>query len=146
MKGVNDGFGKLNLYVPNMRAKSSRVENLRGAIEYIKTLKELLGEEIEQSSFQSTSFSDDSSTIYNMSSSYANTSRERVPDLHEVEVHPMVYQLPPTISYPPPANSSPILLPPVSSLSHSQDRSLFLTMQLPSMSSIFQHVFPDVVV
>ena len=58
-----------------MRAKSSRVETLRGAIEYIKTLKELLGEEIEESSFQSTSFSDDSSTISDTSSSYANTPR-----------------------------------------------------------------------
>ena len=38
VRGVNDGFGKLKLHVPNMKNKSSKVETLRGAIEYIKIL------------------------------------------------------------------------------------------------------------
>ena len=46
---MNDGFGKLKMYVLDMKNKSSKVETLRGAIEYIKRLKELLGEEIEES-------------------------------------------------------------------------------------------------
>ena len=50
VRGVNDGFGKLKQYVPNMRNKSSKVETLRGAIEYIKQLKELLGEEMNDNS------------------------------------------------------------------------------------------------
>jgi hypothetical protein len=50
VRGVNDGFGKLKMYVPDMKSKSSKVETLRGAIEYIKRLKELLGEEIEDTS------------------------------------------------------------------------------------------------
>merc|ERR1719205_42306 len=47
VKGVNDGFGKLKQYVPNMRDKSSKVETIRGAIEYIKTLQEILGQEVD---------------------------------------------------------------------------------------------------
>ena len=99
VKGVNDGFGKLKQYVPNMKCKSSRVETLRGAIDYIKTLKELLGDKIDESSVRSM---DDSSTISDISgSSYANTSRECV---SEMEVYPMVYQLPQMISYHPLSN------------------------------------------
>ena len=47
MKGVNDGFGFLKKHVPNMKSKSSKVETLRGAIEYIKELRRVLGEDIE---------------------------------------------------------------------------------------------------
>ena len=59
VKGVNDGFGKLRLYVPDMRNKSSKVETLRGAIEYIKKLKEMLGEEIEDTPMGDIKFEDD---------------------------------------------------------------------------------------
>ena len=46
VKGVNDGFGFLKKHVPNMKSKSSKVETLRGAIDYIRRLKELLGEDV----------------------------------------------------------------------------------------------------
>ena len=46
VRGVNDGFGKLKLHVPDLKNKSSKVETLRGAIDYIRNLKSLLGEEI----------------------------------------------------------------------------------------------------
>ena len=46
VRGVNDGFGNLKLHVPNLKSKSSKVETLRGAIDYIKRLKEMLGEDI----------------------------------------------------------------------------------------------------
>ena len=46
VRGVNDGFGKLKQYVPDLKNKSSKVETLRGAIDYIKRLKEMLGEDI----------------------------------------------------------------------------------------------------
>ena len=47
VRGVNDGFGNLKLHVPDLKSKCSKVETLRGAIDYIKKLKELLGEEME---------------------------------------------------------------------------------------------------
>ena len=46
VKGVNDGFGNLKKHVPDLKSKSSKVETLRGAIDYIKKLKEILGEDI----------------------------------------------------------------------------------------------------
>jgi len=46
VRGVNDGFGNLKKYVPDLKNKSSKVETLRGAIDYIKRLKEMLGEDI----------------------------------------------------------------------------------------------------
>ena len=58
VRGVNDGFGKLKQYVPNMRNKSSKVETLRGAIEYIKQLKELLGEEMNDSNSMKADYDD----------------------------------------------------------------------------------------
>ena len=58
VRGVNDGFGKLKQYVPNMRNKSSEVETLRGAIEYIKQLKELLGEEMNDSNSMKADYDD----------------------------------------------------------------------------------------
>ena len=60
VRGVNDCFGKLKLHVPDMKSKSSKVETLRGAIDYIKRLKELLGEEIDITSSGSFQFEDDS--------------------------------------------------------------------------------------
>jgi hypothetical protein len=59
VRGVNDGFGKLKMYVPDMKSKSSKVETLRGAIDYIKKLKELLGEELEDTSMKSIKLEDD---------------------------------------------------------------------------------------
>jgi len=46
VRGVNDGFGNLKKYVPELKSKSSKVETLRGAIDYIKALKQMLGEDI----------------------------------------------------------------------------------------------------
>ena len=141
VKGVNDCFGKLKQYVPNMKTKTSRVETLRGAIDYIKTLKELLGDKIYESSVRSM---DDSSTISDISgSSYANTSRECVSDLYEMELHPMVYQLPQMISCHPLSNY-PLHLPQVLSLPPNQDRTVFSTQQLPSIPSIFSHSIPQI--
>ena len=59
VRGVNDGFGILKLHVPALKSKSSKVETLRGAIEYIKRLKELLGEDIEIASLASIKFEGD---------------------------------------------------------------------------------------
>ena len=56
VKGVNYGFGKLKKHVPDLRSKSSKVETIRGAIEYIKKLRELLGEEADNNSTGSSGF------------------------------------------------------------------------------------------
>ena len=47
VKGVNDGFGKLRLCVPTLKSKPSKVETLKGAIDYIQHLRQLLGDETE---------------------------------------------------------------------------------------------------
>ena len=44
---MNDGFGFLKKHVPSLKNKSSKVGTLRGAIEYIKSLRSVLGEDIE---------------------------------------------------------------------------------------------------
>ena len=41
-------FGNLRLHVPDLKNKSSKVETLRGAIDYINQLKELLGEDFQE--------------------------------------------------------------------------------------------------
>ena len=47
------------MYVPDLKSKSSKVETLRGAIEYIRRLKDLLGEEMNDSSMESIKLEDD---------------------------------------------------------------------------------------
>ena len=59
VRGVNDGFGNLKRHVPDLKSKSSKVETLRGAIQYIKKLKELLGEEISNTSLDSIKLEED---------------------------------------------------------------------------------------
>ena len=59
VRGVNDGFGKLKMHVPDLKNKSSKVETLRGAIDYIKRLKELLGEDLSNDSLDSIKLEDD---------------------------------------------------------------------------------------
>ena len=47
---MNDGFSFLKKVVPEMKSKSSKVETLRGAINYIKCLRDLLDmEDIDSS-------------------------------------------------------------------------------------------------
>ena len=130
VRGVNDGFGKLKLYVPNMKSKSSKVETLRGAIDYIKRLKELLGEEIGDTSSMSIKFEDDdikddSSVFSDMTD---HDSFDQSPNSQDGNLHSMVYQLPTRspfqIESSEPLLHSPILLPPVYSLSPSHERLL----------------------
>ena len=77
VKGVNDGFGFLKKHDPNMKSKSSKVETLRGAIEYIKELRRVLGEDIED--FKNSTFEfkmesgDDDGEFELFSSLYENT-------------------------------------------------------------------------
>merc|ERR1712025_1540021 len=100
VRGVNDGFGKLKQFVPNMKNKSSKVETLRGAIQYIKQLKELLGEEIDYSQKTSIKLKEEDVEDDSLPLSDLDTSKDR-------PLLPLVYQLP----SPFPA-SSPLLLPP----------------------------------
>merc|ERR1712117_388232 len=86
-----------------MRNKSSKVETLRGAIEYIKQLKELLGEEID----------------YSQTLSDHDSSEER-------SLPPMLYQLPTSSIYPSTSSTfpptTPLILPPSYSIPTSQER------------------------
>ena len=50
VSGVNGGFGVLKATVPNLKNKSSKVETLKAAIEYIKAMRSVLGlEDIQDS-------------------------------------------------------------------------------------------------
>ena len=62
VRGVNDCFGKLKLHVPDTKSKSSKVETLRGAIDYIKRLRELLGQDIDDTAMGSIKSEDDDMT------------------------------------------------------------------------------------
>jgi len=110
VKGVNDGFGFLKKHVPSLKSKSSKVETLRAAIAYIKTLRKELGEEVEDyknSTFEfkmeSGDDDDDNSTFSDLTTteqSPENSSPET--SLRELSaLHPMVYQLPVSSPYRP---------------------------------------------
>ena len=43
VKQVNSGFATLKHHVPNLKSKTSKVDTLRAAVDYIKTLRELIG-------------------------------------------------------------------------------------------------------
>jgi len=145
VRGVNDGFGKLKMHVPDLKNKSSKVETLRGAIDYIRKLKELLGEEIEELSNSPSTpggikFEDDDDS----SSSYSDLGDSpqlgyspaiKTESSPEMVVHPMVYQLPCPDYY-------NIHLPPVS-LSSLTPLPPGKTEKLPSMSISAPSWWPD---
>merc|ERR1712117_152393 len=100
VKGVNDGFSFLKKVVPEMKSKSSKVETLRGAINYIKCLRDLLDmEDIDSSKnsnfevkMESGDDDDDNSTFSELTtehSSSENSSPET--SLRDLSgLHPMV--------------------------------------------------------
>jgi len=157
VRGVNDGFGNLKKHVPDLKNKSSKVETLRGAIDYIKRLKELLGEDISElctpvSPSSELKFEDDDDSSSNVSdlqeshfsttspspitSSSVSVKTERSTDIVNV-INPMVYSLPypeQIVSWPalaplsPPLSMSSISPPSLSSLTPIHPE------KLPSMS------------
>lgn len=111
VKAVNSGFDTLKYAVPHLKNKVSKVETLKAAVDYIKALKELLGQEDEYEyqgpvligddcssagESDTSGFSDlpDASPFGSHRSSDIMTS----PDLRDVHLHPMVYQLPSALS------------------------------------------------
>lgn len=48
VKQVNSGFGILKEHVPHLKNKTSKVDTLRAAVDYIKNLRELLGEPLDE--------------------------------------------------------------------------------------------------
>lgn len=123
VQGVNQGFGKLKQYVPDLKSKSSKVETLRGAIDYIRRLKELLGEDVADLCTPVPKIEleddDDSSSLSDLTDystptppAPAPAKAERSP---EVSLNPLVYGLP--YSDQPSSYPAPVLLPSLSSLS-----------------------------
>merc|ERR1712038_420252 len=109
VKGVNDGFRFLKKVVPEMKSKSSKVETLRGAINYIKCLRDLLDmEDIDSSKnsnfevkMESGDDDDDNSTFSELTTEH-NSSENSSPEtsLRDLPgLHPMVYQLPVTSTF-----------------------------------------------
>jgi len=149
VRGVNDGFGNLKMHVPDLKSKCSKVETLRGAIDYIKKLKELLGEECEELSKPPSTPSgikfeddDDSSSSYSdlgESPQLGYTPAVKTESPGEMVVHPMVYQLPPEYYN---INLPPVSLPPIS-LSSLTPLPPAKTDKLPSMSISARSWWPD---
>ena len=164
VRGVNDGFGNLRLHVPDLKSKSSKVETLRGAIDYINKLKELLGEDFRELSLPPSTpgdikFEDDDGKFPHRSSSQptndslCSDSSSSYSDLAdspqlgfsptikaespgEVMVHPMVYQLPCPEYY-------SLALPPPVSLASLTPLPPSKTEKLPSMSISAPSWWPD---
>ena len=126
IRGVNEGFSKLRIHVPEMRNKSSKVETLKGAIEYIKKLKELLGEGIPEGKdvnmpSEVKDLTADSLNLPEILTSSPPTQTSSLsPSPINSQLHPMVFQLPETSSLHVPLPTTHVqhttVLPPVSSL------------------------------
>ena len=44
VKQVNNGFATLRTHIPHLKSKTSKVDTLRAAVDYIKALRNLMGE------------------------------------------------------------------------------------------------------
>lgn len=44
VKQVNNGFATLRTHIPHLKNKTSKVDTLRAAVDYIRTLRNLMGE------------------------------------------------------------------------------------------------------
>lgn len=44
VKQVNNGFATLRTHIPHLKNKTSKVDTLRAAVDYIRTLRNLIGE------------------------------------------------------------------------------------------------------
>ena len=48
VKQVNNGFHTLRTHIPHLKNKTSKVDTLRAAVDYIKTLRNLMGEPLNE--------------------------------------------------------------------------------------------------
>jgi len=139
VKGVNDGFGFLKKHVPSLKNKSSKVETLRGAIEYIKGLRNMLGEDMED--FKNSTFEfkmesgdddDDNSTFSDLTTEQSPENSSPETSLRELSaLHPMVYQLPVSSPYRP----TTLLTPTTCGLLVSPEAAASLTHLVPPAAS-----------
>jgi len=121
VKQVNNGFATLRTSIPHLKNKTSKVDTLRAAVDYIKALRNLMGEpllddqlikgpilitEVEEQKMNRNSEMDESFTS-DLNDSRPNHSPPRsmsaASDVSLNELPPMVYQLPaplnPTVEY-----------------------------------------------
>lgn len=105
VKAVNSGFDTLKYAVPHLKNKVSKVETLKAAVDYIKALKELLGQEDEFEYQGPVLIGDDASSAGESDTSGFSDLHDASPfgshgspDLRDVHLHPMVYQLPSALS------------------------------------------------
>ncbi|XP_023346148.1 achaete-scute complex protein T4 [Eurytemora carolleeae] len=120
VKVVNSGFDVLKHHVPHLKSKVSKVETLKAAVDYIRALKEMLGEEDDFVPSgpiligDNESLDDDASNFSELADSSFSPSNSLTSstDIQDVTLHPMVYQLPPSSSI---LYSSPSSIPSISS-------------------------------
>ncbi|TRY73847.1 hypothetical protein TCAL_07882 [Tigriopus californicus] len=100
VKQVNDGFLTLRSHIPNVKGKTSKVDTLRAAVDYIQALRRLIGEDPSMDPdcpgpiFTSESFEDYKSMNDSGMSSPPRSPRSGS-SLSNGELNPLVYQLPP---------------------------------------------------
>lgn len=99
VKQVNDGFLTLRSHIPNVKGKTSKVDTLRAAVDYIQALRRLIGEDPSMDPdcpgpiFTSESF-DDYKSMNDSGMSSPPRSPRSGSSLSNGELNPMVYQLP----------------------------------------------------
>ena len=101
VKQVNDGFSILRNHIPQLKNKTSKVDTLRAAVDYIKALRTLMGEDNEDLKYDGAVLITDAqeekmSEGGNLNeSSQSCSSPVRSSSSQSGEMNPMVYQLPP---------------------------------------------------
>jgi len=113
VKQVNCGFNTLRNHIPHLKNKTSKVDTLRAAVDYIQALRRLVGEDVDGEDLGSApqfSFSDsltensdllDESTASNSPSPPPQQLHEeerpesRSASAQSGEINPLVYSLPP---------------------------------------------------
>ena len=133
VQGVNAGFEKLKTAVPHLKNKASKVDALKGAIEYIRHMKELLGEDVSDimipaSNISSTSIKDDedSSSISDCESHFSSHIKQET-------LEPKIEQKMETYS-PPKIETPDILNQMVLSLPYSTTYDIYSPHTLPAVS------------
>jgi len=145
VKAVNSGFDTLKYAVPHLKNKVSKVETLKAAVDYIKALKELLGQEddceylgpvlIGEFGDDTDNGGDSDKSGFSDLQSNSPFAAPGSPDLRDVSLHPMVYQLPSSLSTFHPSLPSLDTSPSSLKLSPATSMTYLIPMSLPATTT-----------
>ncbi len=103
VKQVNNGFATLRNHIPHLKSKTSKVDTLRAAVDYIEALRSLVGVDAQDfvtstpmKIFVASSDEDDGESVDGENDSSKNKSgvSRSASALSGENINPMVYQLP----------------------------------------------------